>query len=83
MSNETKVTLYDPKVHNDGTPEWYTPDGEFLVQYVADHPLSAIRLYQSGEINWEWSGTLNEAEQVVQSLLSAIVYARKQGEQSE
>lgn len=78
MSNDIHITLGDPKIHADGTPEWYTPDGEFLVQYVADHPHSAIRLYQSGEINWEWSGTLNEAEQVVQSLLSAIVYARKQ-----
>ena len=77
MSNETKVTLADPKVHEDGTPEWYTPDGEHLVQYVADHPFSAVRLYKVGDINWDWSGTTDEAVQVALAILSAIDYARK------
>lgn len=70
--------MREPKIHADGTPEWETPSREHLVQYVDDHPLSAIRLYQIGEINWDWTGTVEEAEQIAEAFISAIAYAKKE-----
>lgn len=68
----------EPKIHEDGTPEWYTPDGVYFVQYAADHHHNAIRLYQAGEPYFEWSGTLDEAQWVVEAFGAAIAYARKE-----
>lgn len=67
-----------PRIHADGTPEWYTPDGEHLVQYVADSRYDTVRLYKVGDIDWEWSGTVEEATQIAQALLDAARYREAQ-----
>lgn len=68
------MSMSEPRIHKDGTPEWYTESGEHYIQHVSDSRLATVRLYRYGDICWEWAGTVDEAEQIGLALLAASRY---------